>query len=494
MKKIVYATGLLALMAAATSCDKYDIYPEEFDSVFALRDAGSRNLTVYSTDEVAEVPFVIMKGGYDPASPAKATLKAMSDAEFEAYKESSGNALFTAVSPDCYSFSQADDVYELNYTFSDAKQKYETATLYVRPANLQTWLSQNGADLGNKSACIPVTLVSSTDTVSSYNNVVLVNLDLRTPELTVDVEGIVGRIANCENWVDGEEQIYTPDGNLSIPCNNPWGFTLNVTGDDANLAAYNEENHTSYLPLPEGSYELATAYHFAPGTTYMPIDLKIDLRKLDLLRNYAICIKLDQENPITWDSDYNPGEALKINKDMVLVYSVKVVQAVALQKVPLSTANVTTNDQEPTEGALSGLFDGDTGTFFHTGWSVANPREATYGAYLQITLPQEMSMFRFDLTNRNSATAAGYAKKVCLFGSNDIENWPTTPFKTIDDMNQILNGAAVKGEFGTDEEPFMSDVPVKYLRFCVLETGGGSLGTASTAVYWCASEFNLYGF
>jgi len=490
MKKYIYATGLLALMAAATSCDKYDIYPEDFDSVFAIRDAGTRNLTVYSTDAITEVPFVVMKGGYDPANPAKATLKTMSMEEFENYKESSGNLLYTAVAPECYSFSAKDgeNVYAVPFEFASEQDKYMSATLYIRPAELKKWFDENGANLGDNAPCVPVTLVSETDTVSSYNNVSLVCVDLRTPELSIDIEGTIPSTINKKNLSTEGDNFYTPDGNFSIPCSNPWGFTLNIKVDDQAVTAL------GYTPLPTESYTMNVPMHFAPGTTYMPLGLKINLNKLALYTTYAIAISIDSENPVTWDSDNNPGDALVINTEKSVIYTVRVVDAVILEKVKLSTDNVTTNDQEPSEGPLSALFDGDTGTFFHSGWSKANPREEVYASYLEITLPKEMSMFRFDMTTRNNATAAGYVKKVHLFGTNDPNNWPTEPFAVIDDMNLQLNGAAVSASFGTDIEPFTSNLPVKYLRFCVMESGGGSLGTTTGSVYWCASELVLYGF
>ncbi|MDE6817607.1 MAG: hypothetical protein K2J09_00350, partial [Muribaculaceae bacterium] len=135
-------------------------------------------------------------------------------------------------------------------------------------------------------------------------------------------------------------------------------------------------------------------------------------------------------------------------------------------------------------------------TYFHSGWSVANPREATYASYLEITLPEEKSAFRFKIANRNSAAAAGYMKTVHLFGTNDKNNWPTTPFATITNMNAagLLDGAAKYAEFGTDEDPFSDGNSYKYIRFCVMESGGGSLGSASASIFWHASELEVYGY
>lgn len=499
MKKIFFASGLLALMASTTSCDKYDIYPEEFDGVFSIKDSGTRELTVYSTDVAAEVPFVVMKGGYDPAHNSSATLKVMNDTEFAEYQESSGNSYTVRVGSECYSFSPSatENIYSVDMSFDSEDKRYEVHTLYIRPSVLKTWMDQNAASIGERTPVIPVTLVSEQDTVSSYANVTLVSLDLQTPSLTADVNGVVARTINKSTLSEGGEHIYSPEANFSIPCNNPWGFKLHVHADDQAIADYNAANGTSYIPLDASAYKLVEEYHFTAGTTYLPLDLKIDLDKLDILRQYAVAVKVDHDNPITWDdAQNNPGDNLEIDNEMTLIFTVRVVEAVVLEKIELSTANVKTNDQEPSEGALSNLFDGVIGgdtNFFHSGWSVANPREPIYASYLEIDLPEPMSMFRFVLYNRDYDTAAGSVKTVYLYGSNDKTSWPTVPFAKIENMNEQLSGRLAEGVFGSDEEPYRSDSDIKYLRFCVMESVGGSLGSATGSVYWCASELELYG-
>ncbi len=484
-------------MALASSCDKYDIYPEDYDGVFTIRNAGTIDLTVYATDDTAEVPFIVMKGGYKPEVTSEATLKVMSEEEFAAYQESAGNLPYVAVGPECYSFSPSldEDVQEVNYTFASKDDKSRTTNLYVRPRILMDWLQANADLVGENTPVIPVSLTSATDKVDAYGNISIIKLAMRTPEMAVDVEDVTARTINASTLIDGEDNFYTPEANFSIPCSNPWGFTLHVASNNTAVAKYNVANKTSYVVLPADAYELQTDYHFEPGVTSMPLNLKIDPTKLELLRTYAVAVVINKKQPITWDDEnYNPGEALAVEGGKTLIFTVRVVDVVTLQKIDLSTSNVTTNDQEPTEGALAGLFDGDTSTYFHSGWSVSNPRESTYASYLEIELPKAMSMFRFNMTTRNSPTAAGYVKKVHLFGTNDKSSWPTEPFAVIDNMNQILNGAAVGGEFGTDEEPFRAPDNFKYLRFCVMESGGGSLGSATGAVYWCASELELYGY
>ncbi len=105
MNKYIIASGLLALMAAATSCDKYDLYPEDFDGIFTIRDSGTKDLVLWSTDESKEVPFIVMKGGYDPEVTSTATLKVMNAAEFQQYNENLGTLPYILVGDECYSFS-----------------------------------------------------------------------------------------------------------------------------------------------------------------------------------------------------------------------------------------------------------------------------------------------------------------------------------------------------------------------------------------------------
>ncbi len=493
MKKLYIASGMIALLAAATSCDKYDIYPENFDTVFALRDAGTRNVTVYSTEEVSEVPFVVMKGGSNPSASSNATLTAMDYETFYKYREESGNALLnTPVGRECYSFSpdENEQVYSVDFNFDCPDKKYDHATLYIRPAKLKTWLETNSAAIDGYIPCVPI-ILTSPDTVSSYSNVVIVSLNLNIPKLSMDVNGKVHRFVIKQKMGDG---IYTPDGNISIPCQNPWGFKIKLKADKQMLDKYNEENNTNFKFMPEGSYTLNPTVSLAKDKTYAPIGLRIDLNKLETNTNYAIAVKIDEE-PIIWDDpDNTPGDNLGVNTDDMVVYTVYVYDRVPLYAVPLSEDNVTTHDIANGDGSLAELFDGKLDTHFHSNYQGEAERDAKFGSYLEITLPQEMSIFRFDMTNRKTDATNGYVKTVHLYGTNDLNKWPDKPFAIIKDMNAAgkLDGNNKSASFGTDDEPYILDEAVKYLRFCVMESGGGTLTESSTR-FWHAAELTIYG-
>lgn len=496
MKKIIFATGLLALMAAATSCDKYDIYPEQYEGVFTVRDAGTREIPVYTTDELAQVPFVIMKGGYDADLGASVTLRVMDDAEFASYVSTSGNSFYAPIPRDCYSFDKSGNVYSVNHAFAGgADDHYSTSTLYLRPQKLKVWLDANAAELEGKTPVVPVILVSADCKVDDEGAVTMVVPDVHIPQVTLDVEGVVARTVNKANMSEGDN-FYRPETNFSIPCENPWGFTLNLTTSDQAVADYNAQNGTSYSVLEPSMYTLEKHCHFAAGTTYMPLDLNIDLNKLMPMKTYALAVTFD-DPAITWDNaSYNPGSSLGINMGIVMIYTIRVSDAVILEKVPLTADMVTSIDAETTEGSIGALFDDNPGTYYHSAWSRTVARQAPYGSYLEITLPRPMSMFRFVLANRESPTVAGYAKRVLLFGTNDLNNWPTTPFAEINNMTDVLNGSGAEGSFGTDEEPFTNGTDYKYLRFSVVESGAGAdLNNPSDGnTYWCASKLELYGY
>lgn len=500
MNKYIIASGLLALMAAATSCDKYELYPEDFDGIFTIRDSGTKDLVLYATDEATEVPFIVMKGGYDPEVASTATLKVMNAAEFQQYNEDLGTLPYILVGDECYSFSAnaGENVYAQDYVFDSADKKAETAKLYVRPRLIDQWLTDHADEiaLGDLAPVIPVTLVSNTDSVNAYGNVTLLKVDVRKPELAADLSGsLSSSIVNLQNYEDGAEITFTPDISYSMPCENPWGFTLNFVADPEIVEDYMyDTGNRNFQPLDPEYYDFEPSYEFTPGTTYMKLKLTLKLNGLRAQKKaYAVGIMLDPENPIVWNNpDNNPGEALALDKEKVMIFAVRLVDNKNLEKVNLSTANVTTLDQEPSEGPLSGLFDDTLETFYHSNWHGTGTHDATYGSYLEITLPNEMSSFRFDLTARHN-NGNGRPVKVCLFGTNDKTSWPTTPFATIENMTEVVTGQGVTGSFGSDEEPYGDGNAYKYIRFCVMESAAGPLTSAGTT-YWAAAELVLYGY
>lgn len=511
MKKLIFASGLLALMAAATSCEKYDIYPEQFDSVFSIRDAGSKDITLYATDDVYGYPVVIMKGGYDPEVQSTATIKVMNDDEFMAYAESLGAiASYIKIGKECYSFSaeEGDEpVLEQTYEFMSADKKAEIATLYIRPRSVLNWIEENEEQLaGNEvTPVIPVILTSATDTVSTYSNALLLKIDIKTPALTFDVPSapsVVPRTYNKQNFVDSDPSTYTysPVVNFQIPCANPWGFKLKVISDHKRIRDivddYSLESGIALRMLPETAYTLNPEIVFEPGTETQQLDLKITVKDLDVNKVYAVAVAFDGDGLYWDDENNNPGNALAFDKSKYMIFTIRVINSVPLKKLALDESMVTANDcMEGDGGGVPALFDNDPATWFHSYYSAAGSvnRTETYGSYLEITLPEAKSLFRFSMQCRNS-NALGAPRVVYLYGKNDENEWPTTPFARISNMNEAgkLDAGGAIAEFGTDEEPFGDGIQsYKYIRFCVMESASGSL-TAPGTTFWNAAELQLY--
>ena len=94
-------------------------------------------------------------------------------------------------------------------------------------------------------------------------------------------------------------------------------------------------------------------------------------------------------------------------------------QADDAKKVELNTSIVSTNAQEPTEGPIANLFDGNTGTFFHSIWSktIGEPH------HIQVNLPTAIQGFKYTFATRHNGDGGGDVKRMKVEVSNDGTNW-----------------------------------------------------------------------
>lgn len=92
-------------------------------------------------------------------------------------------------------------------------------------------------------------------------------------------------------------------------------------------------------------------------------------------------------------------------------------------KIALTGDQLSSNAQEPTEGPIKNLVDGNAGSFFHTRWSgtqIALPH------YIQVDLKEPHENFSIYYMNRNDSwTTSARPSVVELQISNDGVNWET---------------------------------------------------------------------
>ena len=147
------------------------------------------------------------------------------------------------------------------------------------------------------------------------------------------------------------------------------------------------------------------------------------------------------------------------------------------EKMDLQVGDLSTNAQEPSEGPIGNLLDGDTGTFFHTAWSVDVPAPH----WLQIHLPKAVDntgFFRFRYSPRNNTN--NKPTKFDLKGSTDGNTW--TLIKT---FTKDADGLPVSQTDAYTSPNIRPTFEVNHIRIEVTETNNGT-------VFFTMSEFGVW--
>lgn len=149
-----------------------------------------------------------------------------------------------------------------------------------------------------------------------------------------------------------------------------------------------------------------------------------------------------------------------------------VTETISRNKVELNAAQLSTNNQEPTEGPIANLIDGNAGTFFHTRWSQP---QIPMPQYIQVNLNESLENFQFYTQNRNGSQEAPAIVEVQI--SDDGNEWET--IETID--TGLPAGSAAE----YTSEIFRPGKTFRHFRYNVLKTQAGRN-------YFNLAEFALY--
>lgn len=523
MKKLIIASGLLALLAAATSCDKYDIYDEKFGDVLLIKDGGDKDFTVYSTDDYAELPVIVMKGGHSPENTASAQLRIMSEDDFKNYLEANyGDANFGGlkmVNPEFYRLRDNDgaEVAAINHNFAGADDRYFTANLRVYSEKFADWYyTLSDVEKNSVNYVIPLGLYSETDSVNEYNNVLIVQPSAVDPEITCNIRDDNYRLDELSRRtvlnrqttdLDAEGHLwYEPEVYYSMPCKNLWGLTVKIEkGKKSTVTTYNTtDGHTVTLTaMPDDYYELGNEVVFPVGVNKARVPLRIDLAKInpnaELGKNYvaSFLVKGKKSDPaIVWENtpDDKIIERLTIANNTTACFAGIVIKETPLE---ITADDVTSNDCEPSEGSIAALFDDNLSTFFHSTWSTAVDRPAPYGSYLEIALPEEIDECYFQITARNGGNIIP-PKTIALYVTDAIADDPEETnwqyFTTVTNPKALTAGESF--EIGKIDKMFRYDGgKFRFMRFCVLENNKGvsCVGTSSGTSCWNLAELRVYG-
>jgi len=142
-------------------------------------------------------------------------------------------------------------------------------------------------------------------------------------------------------------------------------------------------------------------------------------------------------------------------------------------QVPLREDMLSSNAQEPNEGPIRNLLDGNSGTFFHSAWSYS----ISEAHYIQVKLDAPIEGCIFWYQNRNNSN--GKPTDVSIMVSADGSTWS--------EMAHITSGLPTGASSTYESAYYASVTPFTYFRFVVNKTNGGVAPT-----YFNMAEFKMF--
>lgn len=364
MKKIYIGSTLLALMLSGQSCsENYDIYPEEYAKVVMIKDAGENPLSVYSTDDKVGHKFVVMKGGHTEEA-ATATLRAMTSEEFTTYQAESGKP-YAMLPADCYSFSADGQTTSAEIKFAP-NETYKEVEVFINADALGTFMETFDGSL--YSPVVPVILESPDASVNSYGSESFILPTYSEPTLSFASQIIAGSRS-------GEIT-----ATVTLPIQNSWDISFEVEVDPTVVSQCNMLNGTQYEAVDASALTGNTSFTMPNGSSSVDIKLNVDFSKFTEL-NSVLPLRITGISVDGIESNVTTGWIV-----------------VTMPRIPITAAMLSTNAQEPSEGPIANLLDGNVETFFHSLWSsTINEKH-----YIQVTLPETYSKVWIRYCNRHN--------------------------------------------------------------------------------------------
>lgn len=129
------------------------------------------------------------------------------------------------------------------------------------------------------------------------------------------------------------------------------------------------------------------------------------------------------------------------------------------EKINVTGDMLETDNQEPTEGPIKNLVDGNYNTFFHTRWSGT---QKPLPQYIQVNFKEAHQVFMFWYRNRNGSQVGPENLNIQI--SNDGENWES--------VKEILSGLPSGSQAEYTSDGIDAGKPFTHLRLVVTKTFG----------------------
>lgn len=365
MKNILLISLLFSFGISFTSCkDNKDEFLSDYSTILYFKNSGEVPLTLYKTGEDTEYKLTVNKAGSDLRSVTSVEVEVLDESAMADYNTKHGTQ-YVRLPDNCFRVSDSRVNFEADNLYKQVNVVFKTELICDLPVDVQY--------------ALPINLYNSKDSINSGKNETVLIPSVVIPYVYLKQTGYVANSFSPEG--DETVQFALP---ITMPMDNKWTFDCVIGVDEELLKAYNEENGTNYSLLPASVYTLSGdgTVSFDPEVNEKNLDITVNRMALDY-GNYVLPLRLMScsKDGFIVDTDNN-----------TCLYGFSYMP----KEYPLTVDMLSSNAQEPNEGSLEGLLDEDIASFFHSAYSVAVEGDH----YLQVSLPEEYSVFSFAYTTR----------------------------------------------------------------------------------------------
>lgn len=428
MNKKFLCLALASLaFASCEKFDKHDIYvPAEYSDILNFREVGEQDITLYNgIGEDGVYSFTVMKGGIHPEQESKATLRVMTEEELKEYTDLVQRE-YKLLPAEYYSIDKTDIVIPAN-------SQYVKGNVSLKSDGIKT-LAEGYKD---GRYVLPLVLESKTDSVNAERRRVILRPTVLTPTIAFPSQwqpSVV--VARTENE---KEFRFT----LELPFNSPWDFTVKVAWDEKRFDGWNTLGEANYS-IPNGG-----VVQFRKGSN----------------RSEEVVVKLKNSPELLGGRHVLPLKITDISKSGILPQDGRHQYWIlpSYNKFPLVASMLSTNAQQPDEGPIANLVDGNTQSYFHTKWAGGNGG-VTAPHYFEVRFNEPITTCRFRHTTRhNNNNGAPQIAEIRV--SSDGNSWTT--------LKRIENGMPSAAHQEYVSEVMKSATPFTHLRYVVMKTTTG---------------------
>lgn len=459
MKKSFLISLLCGLVFIYTACDEYDdTYPAEYHKIMSLKQIGEESMNLYNTGQDATFDITVMKSGYDPSLTAQAELTVLSDEALKEYNED-----YTILPSTTYTIEGREIDFQPG-------ELYKISKVVMKTNDIQALVEQ--PENAGKTFVLPISLVSSTDSVNSMNNLYVVKPVITTPKVTFKVSE-----EECVKGFTSETEPALFIIPLGMEIDNQWDFTAKVEIVD-------NDGEKGYLPSNTVTLENDGIVTFEPGKE---ASLKVAVSAgsggdlTNLVVGGKVTIRITEVNGISFDFDTTEFNLTVTGKEYT--YNNKGLDASMLSFNFTAFAN----------GTSDNLFDKDALTFVQTPFPNRGFSETKTNPYFQLTLPEGVTDFALSFTQCHE-------NAVALLRGFDIIWSADGSFTDIPDarksysMDELDAAGAINVGASFTTSACHSDTPVKYIRLVQTWNCEGTTAVGSTERWhFRMAELRLYG-